>query len=186
MSVGEDALMQFSAWGYEFREPECREEPGFRDWVKREGLWIERKSIYKRRTDLKRRQTSKAAEGLNSGAGRTLCAQALGMKTAQLVNTVLSHPQWFLLLRTGCWVFCGPWELGRLGSLGLRGKNSPAGGCEHFESLSVHVGDMWRPRKASPSRKGSQVWGWRGQKGSMMHPSLTLGNSLYPNEGYKV
>lgn len=66
------------------------EEPDFRDWVKRGGLLIERKSIYKRRTDLKRRQTSKAAEGLNSGAGRTLCAQVLGMKTAQLVNTVSS------------------------------------------------------------------------------------------------
>ena len=61
------------------------EEPGFRDWVKRGGLLIERKSIYKRRTDLKRRQTSKAAEGLNSGAGRTLCAQVLGMKTASNV-----------------------------------------------------------------------------------------------------
>lgn len=115
MSTGENALMKFNAWGYEFRKLECKKEPRFRDWIKREQLRIEGKNIYKRWTKLNRSQTSKAAEGVNSGPWRTLHSlRVIGMVNAQLVNTVSSA------VLTGCRLAFGfSMDPGNQGSLFL-------------------------------------------------------------------
>ena len=58
-----------------------------------------------------------------------------------------------------------------LDSLGLRGENSPEGVCEHFGSLSVHVGDTWQPMKASPPEKKVRSEAEEAKKAARCTPS---------------